>query len=70
MSKARTLLNQFETLNEGMYIVYTENDAKHSAWEEKEDAKKQARVLKNNGYRGVSIEYDDTANYDDGHYFV
>jgi hypothetical protein len=54
-----------------MYVVYTNDDEKHSAWDSSWKASKQMNVLKDNGYRGCYLEYEPVAEWvENGHYFV
>jgi hypothetical protein len=66
-------MNAKKSLFEGetmMYIVSFERN-RHSAWNNLKDAQYQVKVLKDNGYTGISIDaFDATMNYENGHYFV
>lgn len=55
-----------------MYIVILESNEKHSAWNSKEEAKNQIRVLKQYGYRQPYIKHYEglKGNYPNGYYFV
>jgi hypothetical protein len=52
-----------------MWIVYVGGD-KHSVWGTIEKSKKQKRILTACGYKDVSFEFDENADYPDGYYFV
>lgn len=52
-----------------MYIVKI-NDEKHSAWETKSEAIYQIKVLKDYGYKGMTLEFDATIEVENGRYFV
>lgn len=52
-----------------MFIVYINNE-KHSIWNTKNEALRQKAVLKENGYKKLSIDKIETNNYENGHYFV
>jgi hypothetical protein len=43
---------------------------RHSAWDTRDEANNQKRVLENHGYKDVRVVSDDTVNTDNGHYYV
>lgn len=53
----------------GMYVVYTEDGERHSAWDNKREALHQKEVLEDHGYKDVYIEYEDIEE-ENSHYFV
>lgn len=50
-------------------IVFLSDGTKHSAWESREEARHQIKVLFNYGYKGAYYEVIDH-NYESGHYFI
>ena len=60
-----------------MWIVTLPNGTRHSAWNSKREAKRQADVCyehgmgRDNGRRlEITVEYDDTVHCENGHYYV
>lgn len=58
-----------------MYIVYFgtrkySHLRKHSAWSTVNEANKQVKVLKDYGFKRCKVEYDETVQADNGHYYV
>ena len=53
-----------------MWIVYTRETGKHSAWTTKAGARKQVEVLRDHGYRDAYTEKDETVSCENGHYYV
>lgn len=54
-----------------MYVVYTEDGERHSAWDSTSEAKNQIRVLRDHGYKGCYYEYESVPEWvENGHYFV
>jgi len=57
-----------------MWIVKINDYQRHSAWNSKKEAIKQFEVLKNYGYLKGNwedfIEFDETVNCENGHYYV
>jgi len=55
-----------------MYIVILENNEKHSAWDSKEEAENQVKVLKNYGYKNPYIKFCGAyyKMFSNGHYFI
>lgn len=52
-----------------MHIVMV-NDIRHSAWDTREEAEKQVRVLKENGYKNIRIIIDEEILVENGYYFI
>lgn len=52
-----------------MFIVYFGTE-KHSAWSTMSEAKHQANVLRDHGYKNVWVEEMFGLSVDNGHYYV
>jgi hypothetical protein len=53
-----------------MFIVILSNGVRHSAWDKRNEAAKQLAVLREYGYKNPRIEFDDTVNCENGHYYI
>ena len=55
-----------------MFVVILESNEKHSAWNTREEAMNQLRVLIEYGYRRPHVKYYDglKGNFSNGYYFV
>jgi len=61
-----------------MWIVILGDNTRHSAWDSKQEAIKQVKVLQDYGYIKPTkespiksfIEYDKTVDCENGHYYV
>ena len=52
-----------------MWIVYI-GKVRHSAWQGSASALHQKTVLEDNGYKYITIKYDETVSTENGHYYV
>lgn len=50
-------------------IVFLSDGTKHSAWDDKKQARYQISVLADYGYTGAYFQVIDH-NYENGHYFI
>lgn len=52
-----------------MYIVRIYGKL-HSAWKTRRGADNQKKVLKESGYRIITVKYDATVSCEDGYYYI